>query len=362
MLENLKELVAINSYKNSDQIIEYLKNRFINVASEIMVVSNKENNNKSLLIGLNTKLKDIEPIVLSGHIDTVAPDYDKYSTNPLELTKIGDRMYGLGSIDMKSFVAQILDNLNKLKSISAPIVISLTTDEETDLICVENVINKFEELNIRPKFTLVGEPTMSAINNCANGCFEFEVEVFGKACHSSIPEQGINAINIAAKLITFIEIEQNRFEGLTSNCGVVSGGDIVNRVPDYCKLKFDIRSTNLKMINQFIDLVNENIFRLGNEYSGANIVINKLLEIPPLQAKNMETIKQIAEKLNLKMEKFTGGCEAGYYQALNGDSVIFGVGDMSLAHKPNEYVEIEEYKKYGKLFLRFISEICEMYY
>ena len=120
MLENLKELVAINSYDNGDKIIEYLKNIFAFFSEEIIVVKNRENNNKSLIVGLNTKLKDVEPIILSGHIDTVAPDIKLYKTNPLELTIEGDKAYGLGSIDMKSFIATILDNLQKLKSLCLP--------------------------------------------------------------------------------------------------------------------------------------------------------------------------------------------------------------------------------------------------
>ena len=120
MLENLKELIEINSYENKEKIIEYLKNKFSLICEEIIIVKNKENNNKSILVGINTKLKDIEPIVLSGHIDTVAPDFTKYNTNPLELIIIDNKAYGLGSIDMKSFTAVILDNINKLKSLWCP--------------------------------------------------------------------------------------------------------------------------------------------------------------------------------------------------------------------------------------------------
>lgn len=120
MLENLKELVAINSYDNGDEIIDYLKKRFSPMSEEIMIVKNKENENKSIIIALNTKLKDIEPIVLSGLIDTVAPDFEKYNTNPLELTQIDGQAYGLGSIDMKCFTTVILDNLSALKSLSRP--------------------------------------------------------------------------------------------------------------------------------------------------------------------------------------------------------------------------------------------------
>lgn len=362
MLENLKDLVAINSYDNGDIIIKYLKDKFSSFSEEIIIVENKENNNKSIIVGINTKLKDVEPILLSGHIDTVAPDYKKYKTNPLELTIKENKAYGLGSVDMKSFSAIIMDNIETLKSLRVPIVIALTTDEETDLICVEIVVKKFKELNIKPKFTIVGEPTKCEINNQANGCYEYFIEVLGKACHSSILSEGVNAISIMAKLVTFIEMEQVKYESLTSNCGVVSGGDIVNRVPDYCKLKFDVRSTNAKQVEEFISLVNKKIDELKNEYFGSKIEMKKTLEIPPLEIKNENIINKLASSLNLNVNKFMGGCEAGYYQSFSGDVIIFGVGDMALAHKPNEFVEIDEYKNYSKLLIKLINKIIEIYY
>lgn len=120
MLENLKELVAINSYEDCNEIIDYLQKKFLPFSKEIKLIKNKENDKKSILIGLNTKLKNIEPIVLSGHIDTVSPDIKKYNTNPLELSIIEDKAYGLGSIDMKSFTSIILDNIYAIKKVACP--------------------------------------------------------------------------------------------------------------------------------------------------------------------------------------------------------------------------------------------------
>ena len=173
-MKNLKELIQINSYSNKYNIIKYLTSRFKPYAKEMLILQNEENSNKSLIVGLNTNLKNISPIVLSGHIDTVAPDLNKYNTNPLELTLLNGKAYGLGSIDMKSFVAVILDNIESLTRLDYPLVLSFTSDEETELFCINNVIKKFKELNILPAFSIIGEPTNSQINNQSNGCFEFK--------------------------------------------------------------------------------------------------------------------------------------------------------------------------------------------
>ena len=293
------------------------------------------------------------PIVLAGHIDTVSPDLDKYETNPYQLTFKNGKGYALGSIDMKSFVSVILDNIDSIKALSSPLIIALTTDEETDLLCIENVIEKLKTLSIKPKFTIIGEPTSSQFCTRANGCYEFRIKVIGKACHSSRPQDGINSICVMAKLISYIEALQKEFS-LTSNCGVIAGGDVVNRVPAETELSFDVRSSFPQQVDVFISLIKEKILSLEEEYS-CGIILEKTLEIPPLQDKANQLVYSFAQENQLSLNQFSGGCEAGYFQKYSGDAILFGVGDLSLAHKPNEYVVIEEYQEYSAMLINFLN-------
>ena len=355
---NLNELVSIKSDDNQEEILAYLENKLKNIAEEIKIVQNKEDGKKSIIIGINTLLKaGVRPIVLSGHIDTVNPNNEKYLTNPYSLVVKDGKAYGLGSIDMKSFIAVILDNINQIKSLKTPIILSFTTDAyiNKNLYCVENVINTLKELEIKPTFTIIGEPTNQEIQVKANGCYEYEVLVYGKSCHSSKIANGINSICIIAKLVSYIEEEQKSFTGLTSNCGIIGGGDIINRVPDFAKLSFDIRASKPSLINAFLTKIYEKIQELENEYEGASIVVEKKLEIPPLEDKQNQTIKYVANLLNLQIGEFSGGCEAGYYQAYSGDAFLFGVGSIDLAHKPNEYVVVSEYEEYSKKLLGLLK-------
>lgn len=356
-MENLKELVGVNSYEDKTPIIDLLKEKFKSCEEIVEVVSCS--GEKSLIVGINCKLRNQTAIILSGHMDTVSPDFEKYATDPLLLTIKDGKGYGLGSIDMKSFVAVVLDNLEELKQSDFPIVLALTTDEETNLKCVESVVDKLKELNIMPKFSIVGEPTNMAVNTSANGCYEYLVQVYGKSCHSSLPSNGINAINIMAKIVSIIEEKQSKFGDLTSNSGVISGGDIVNRVPDFCSLKFDIRSTKKDKVQEFLAELSNEIEKLQMSYIGSKITIDKLLEIPPLEDKESGIITALVKEFGLETSKFSGGCEAGYYQSLSGDAIIFGVGDINLAHKPNEFVVIEEYYEYSKLLIKVINFLAK---
>lgn len=84
-MKNLEELVSIKSYdtKQNKEIINYLEKRFAPFSEEIVKVKSSEDDREGLIIGLNTKLKNInDAIVLSGHIDTVVADEKLYNTNP----------------------------------------------------------------------------------------------------------------------------------------------------------------------------------------------------------------------------------------------------------------------------------------
>ena len=360
-LNVLNDLVSIRSDKDCEEILTYIENKLKDKVKEILYVSNKENSKNNMLIGINTELKDIEPIVLSGHIDTVGADESKYLTNPYSLVIKDNKAYGLGVIDMKCFTASVIDLIDELKELNCPIILALTADEETDLYGINNVIDKLKELNIKPKFTIVGEPTNMEINNVSNGCFDYKVEAYGKSCHSSTPEIGINSICILAKLVTYIERLSKKHNDLTMSCDLFQGGTIINRVPDYASMSFDVRTTNMNNYNEVIRLINNKINKLKKEYN-CKIDITNGVKLPPLVNKNDKLITSLAESLNLKINKFSGGCEAGYYSSYSGDAILFGTGLLSLAHKPNEYMVIDDYYKYNDKLIKLLNKIIKEYY
>lgn len=357
-MENLKKLVSIKSDKNCEEILNFLQKTLKNKVFDLKIY---KNDCKILLVGINTKLDSIEPIVLAGHIDTVSADMEKYDTNPFELTEIDGKCYGLGSIDMKSFTAIILDNLEEIKQLDCPIVLALTTDEETTIKSVKLVTEKFKELNLKPKFTILGEPTKSEFNLASNGDYEYIVKFFGKACHSSKISEGVNAVCACAKLVSFIETEQKKYN-LTSNCGKIVGGEVVNKVPDYAELSFDIRSLNKQDVENFLQDIKKYLEKLQKEYFGLKIELVKMYYIPSFDMTQNKKIVSIAKELDIKTNIFSGGCEAWYYTNYSGDAVIYGVGELSLAHKPNEYVEIKEYKNYSKKLIEVLNTIKKYYF
>lgn len=358
-MKYLKELVSIKSYdtKENKEIVAYLEKEFSKCATEILKVKNTINNKENLLVGLNCNLKNLSnAIVLSGHIDTVVADEKSYLTNPYQAVEKDGKIYGLGSIDMKSFFAVILNKAEELKKLNKPVVVAITSDEETDFEGVFQLTTKMKELGIVPKLSIIGEPTSSNICSESNSCFEYEINITGKSCHSSNPNNGVNANYILAKLLNIVEKLNGKLMGTTISSNVVSGGEKVNIISDNAKMVFDIRTNSLQKCDKLISIISKSIKKLEKKYKGSKIVLENQMKILPLEYKNPKLIETLCKKFNLENNKFIGGCEAGYYQQLGGDAFVFGVGDLALAHKPNEFASISEFEKYQDLLVSVLKE------
>ena len=361
-IEFLKDLVSIKSFSTNEnkQIIEYLKNKFAPFATEISTLTNNTDDRQSLLIGLNTPLANAkEAIVLSGHIDTVIADEKSYATNPYIPTIKDGKLYGLGAIDMKSFFACILANLKVLKGKSKPIILAITGDEETKLEGIKLITDKMKQQNIIPKCSIIGEPTNMDICLSSKSCYEYQVEIFGKGCHSSAPQNGINANYIAARIVLFVEKLNMKINNTSLSCNIINGGEKVNIVSSFAKLVFDIRSPYTNFAEKAISKIKQFISRLQTKYKGCKISITKTLEIPALEKRKSKTIDKTICQFALKEKEFRGGCEAGYLQQVGGDAFVFGVGDLNLAHKPNEFVEIDQLKTYNQKLMQMIDFLCK---
>jgi acetylornithine deacetylase len=142
---------------------------------------------------------------------------------------------------------------------------------------------------------------------------------------------------------------------------LIKGGTIINRVPDYAAMSFDIRTINFENYKKAIECIKIKINELEKSY-GCTIKIENKLRIPPLSNNNDSIIQNISKCLKAKVSTFLGGCEAGYYKEYSGDAILFGVGDLELAHKPNEYMVIDDFIIYKEKILILLNKLKEIYF
>ncbi|MGI9432461.1 MAG: M20 family metallopeptidase, partial [Myxococcota bacterium] len=198
-------------------------------------------------------------LVLSGHLDIVPfEDQPGWTRDPLVLTAEGDRLYGRGTTDMKGFIAQCIEALERLDfaSLTRPVALLFTSDEEVGCQGAGRLVGElpalFEECP-QPKLCWIGEPTSWRVSQSHKGIVVLDVSVRGEGGHSSLPEAGVNAISVAARLIGEIGTVQAELRGqrsgkwaslfpdapyTTFNIGTIRGGTASNMIAEDCH--FDV--------------------------------------------------------------------------------------------------------------------------
>ncbi|HEY7944406.1 MAG TPA: M20/M25/M40 family metallo-hydrolase, partial [Casimicrobiaceae bacterium] len=127
-------------------------------------------------------------IVLSGHTDVVPVDGQPWDTPPFEATPVGDRIFGRGVTDMKSFSATGLAFVPELlgRGLKRPVHFALSYDEEIGCIGVHRLIADVVARGIKPAGCIVGEPTGMQVVVAHKGKMSWRCRVRGHEAHSSL--------------------------------------------------------------------------------------------------------------------------------------------------------------------------------
>lgn len=336
----LSDLIKFNTIKDKEnsEIINYLETVLKNLSFKT------EYKDKCLIMSIGEKQK----IGFLGHTDTV--EYiDGWNTNPFELTKIDNKLYGLGVCDMKGGIAAIIDavsqiNFSKLKY---GIKLYFTYDEEIDFSGIKGLVN----MNCKfPELMIFGEPTNNEVLVGSKGLLEYIINFKGKKAHSSNPEKGIsaniNSIKFLSKLLDFYEKRIKPFKEenyeipyTTMNVGIINGGSAMNFIPASCNVKIDFRIANKKHI-EFI-----------------KTKIEELSKIYKCEANIYECIEPFIDKkyMNEKVKTSNFITEASLIK--NTNRIILGPGPVT-AHEVNEYITEESYNQLVKQYRDIILETC----
>ena len=376
-LDLLQTLIGFDttSFKSNLNLIKFIEN-YLNqyeIKSELVYDDTKNKANLFATIGPNST----GGIVLSGHTDVVPVGNQKWGTDPFQLIEKDQKLYGRGASDMKSFIALVLSRVPKIieKKLSKPIHLAFSYDEEIGCVGVHGLLDLIEKKSIKPEFCIVGEPTSMEVVIGHKGKHAYSVKVDGLSCHSGQAPFGVNAINYASKLIAYID-ELNKEKSIngpfdqdyevpytTLHTGLINGGTILNIVPNLCEFEFEIRNLAtddpLKLVNKIKDYTNQKLINDMHKVSSkTGIHFNEKVNYPALDiSADIEQVKKIKELLNnQKHKKVVYGTEGGLFKnRFDIPTIVCGPGSIDQAHKPNEYISIEQIKKCSNFLDNLIS-------
>jgi acetylornithine deacetylase len=319
-------------------------------------------------------------VMLSGHTDVVPVDGQRWASDPFVLERIDDKVFGRGSADMKGFIACVLERVPEMvaASLTTPIHIALSYDEEVGCIGVRRLLDLMEKMPVVPSMAIIGEPTNMEIVVAHKGKRGIRVNVRGASAHSAYPTEGVNAIEVVAQLIAHIsevqqDIERNgpfdpgyRVPHTTLHVGTVRGGTALNIVPNECSFDFEIRHLPEHEIDPLIDTVQryardnlELTMRLKNPDCG--IDFTELFGYPALftapDAPVVAFVRSLLE-CDRAVEKISFGSEAGLFSRRIGiPAVVCGPGSILQAHRPDEYVSIEQLETCRTMLRRLVESL-----
>ncbi len=372
-IEILRKLVGFDttSFKSNLDLIKFIENYLndFNIKSELIYDETKNKANLFATIGGDAK----GGIVLSGHTDVVPIKNQKWSSDPFTLTERDNKLFGRGSSDMKGFIAVVLSRVSKMveTKLNKPIHLAFSYDEEIGCVGVHGLLDLIEKKAIKPEFCIVGEPTSMEVVIGHKGKHAYGVKVDGFSCHSGQAPYGVNAINYAAKLITFIE-ELNKEKSKigpfdneyeipysTLHTGLINGGTILNIVPNLCQFEFEIRhlaeDDPIEIMQRIHRYAEELIANEMHKISAkTNITFSEKINYPGLNiSETINPVKQVKDILNdTKHKKVIFGTEGGLFKKkLNIPTIVCGPGSINQAHKPDEYIAVEQMEKVENLLI-----------
>lgn len=308
-------------------------------------------------------------LVLAGHTDTVPYDEGGWRTDPFSLHEADNRLYGLGTCDMKAFLGLAVEAARhyRAQDLDAPLIILGTADEETAMSGAKALVDAG-----RPKarHAVIGEPTGMRPVRMHKGMMMEAIRVIGHSGHSSDPRLGANAMEgmhrVIADLLAWREELGRRHNepafGVptpTLNLGYVHGGDNPNRICASCELGIDLRPLPGMDRDALRDELHQ---RLANSLNGNGLSLEfeTLFDgADPMETDPDAPIVRAAESLTgHAAEAVAFSTEAPYLAALGMDVVVLGPGDIDQAHQPDEFLALDRVQPTVDILDSLIRRFC----
>ncbi|ATB30989.1 acetylornithine deacetylase [Melittangium boletus] len=305
-------------------------------------------------------------LALVGHTDCVP--YDAAWTDALRLTERDGRLYGRGACDTKGFIACALHAVAHLsRPLRAPLMVLLTADEEVGCEGAKQLVSLGKG---RARHAIVGEPTRLVPVRAHKGYCLAEVEVLGREGHSAYPDEGASAIFRAGRFLQRLEtlarttLREDRDEDFeppftTVNVGRIGGGKAANVISGACQFIVEWRPLPHQPQERVLELLESIRRELVRDEPGYEAHIRLLRTESAVDTRaDAEVVRMMAELSGNAPITVSFGTEAPQLTELGAQAVVFGPGDIRVAHQTGEYVPVEDLVRCEAYLSRAIAHFC----
>ncbi|MEN8126292.1 MAG: M20 family metallopeptidase [Planctomycetota bacterium] len=370
MKELLKELIrSAPTLDNGEQRAAEILAEFFKQQDIPVTLDSWDGNRANVIASVGNDDAGAPTLLFGAHLDVVPAAKEHWQTDPFCPVEADGHVIGRGSVDMLGGLcaaAQTLVDLSK-QPLSSRIIFAATAGEETDSCGVKRFVEQYRPQINNPVGTVIAEPTGMQILRAHRGILWLKIETFGRTAHGSTPQAGINAI---LKMNTLIDRLQGweiphqphpLLGGCSKSINRIEGGSATNIVPDHCSLEIDIRtlpgqdhSDIIESLQKLCDEMRQNDPDFKTQIS--NIRTVDAMETPA----DSPFVQAICQATGITETQTAGFTTDGpYFEELNAPVVIFGPGDGTRCHKPDEFIEIDALEEARQMYNRIIQKALQ---
>ena len=304
-------------------------------------------------------------LALVGHTDCVPfdPDWEEALSGTLRDGKI----YGRGSADTKGFVACAVAVAARTRASAKPLHLLFTSDEEVGCTGAKMIL---EEGRVRPRHAIVGEPTTLVPVRAHKGYCAVDVTVSGVEGHSAFPDLGASAIHAAARLLVEVERVQDAMKDdqaplfappwTTFNVGLIQGGKARNILAGECTFSLEWRPIPGQDPERALRLFDDAAARVAAA-SGKGVAVRRTpmrLDEAAVTAPDAELVRFLEAESGHAARTIPFGTELPELAAMGAEGCVFGPGDIRVAHRTGEFVQVAELERCAAILERAVERFC----
>jgi acetylornithine deacetylase len=323
-------------------------------------------------------------ILLNAHIDTVPEGDPSLWTHPPYAADLVDgRIYGRGSCDMKGGLTTYLAALGALDDckvrLRGDVTVAATVGEEDGgLGALATVLRGY-----RADAALVTEPTQLALVTACEGSLVFRITITGRSAHAATRDEGISALEKFIPIMQDLQaFERERNTTLSHplydlfpnkvpvNIGVVRAGNWASTVPESLEAEVRVGFLPGEQLEWFKQVVRDRILAVAATdawlrehppeitfFGGQFIAAETPVDAPICDA--IRAAHRAVTGTTPRVEAATYGADMRHFIGFGGmPCVMYGAGDIRLAHGPDEYLEVEELMTAARVVALALAEWC----
>jgi acetylornithine deacetylase len=375
--QTLRDLVAIDSVslRSNAEIVSYLAARCEARGLTVKRFPYVDDNGvEKINLVAQTSVCEPQPkasaaveLALVGHTDTVP--YDPDWTEALKLTERDGKLFGRGACDTKAFISAALTAIEgiDLGNLQKPLAVVFTADEEVGCLGAKRLA---EGRPLTARYAIVGEPTSLQPMRAGKGYCVARITLRGREAHSAYPQDGASAIFRAARLIERIEqiAEQLKTDQraafdppyTTLNVGLIEGGTAKNIIAGECHFTLEWRTVPGQKADYVLGLVKQAVEDLQKQDMDFICEVDAARADDSFETRSDSRLVQFLEGSSRNPSGTVAfGTEAPSMIALGAEAVVFGPGDIRVAHRTGEFVPVDQLVECVHILEQAIERFCK---